>query len=449
MAKKRRTRTKHPGIKLLVVRHRSGRRSHVARWRDPDTERWEQQSLDDLGLKNDDARVEWAIKKYESVVARRRERSHGAPKKTETPLSVAIADYFKGARLRPRTERTYRAAIDAFEEWAEKHGPRLVEQVAPAHLAQFKTALVNAPRMAPAPGGTRGERQAGPKKRSPDSINALLRPVATFLNHVRPLGLTPLLTSDHVADCLKQLRTPKPRREFLKASAIRELLKASLRHDAATYKLTRAENKGENPAGSTPRYAPISQFVALELLSGMRFSEALALPWSCVDLDAQGEHGSAVGEIGLTPELVKTGNARTVDLAVSPGLRQLLMALKLRAGSGKLVFGGTSASLLEAARKRVVSEFGGPEFSWNTLRRTCGTFLTNAFGIFGAASAYRSAKQLGHSVAIAEKHYLGVLRGIPREARTLDDAMGIADIIKEVIDRASGGARTASTAAFG
>ncbi len=38
-------------------------------------------------------------------------------------------------------------------------------------------------------------------------------------------------------------------------------------------------------------------------------------------------------------------------------------------------------------------------FGWQVLRRTCGTFLTNAPGIFGEASAYRSARQLGHSVA--------------------------------------------------
>jgi hypothetical protein len=59
------------------------------------------------------------------------------------------------------------------------------------------------------------------------------------------------------------------------------------------------------------------------------------------------------------------------------------------------------------------------------FRHTTGTYLTNAPGIFGAASAYRSAKQLGHSVAVAEKHYLGLVRGISPAARTLEDAMGL------------------------
>jgi hypothetical protein len=71
------------------------------------------------------------------------------------------------------------------------------------------------------------------------------------------------------------------------------------------------------------------------------------------------------------------------------------------------------------------------------LRQTCGTYLTNAPGIFGAASAYRSAKQLGHSVAVAERHYVGLVRGIPRDARTLEGAMQVEAQVKRAIAAAS------------
>jgi hypothetical protein len=67
------------------------------------------------------------------------------------------------------------------------------------------------------------------------------------------------------------------------------------------------------------------------------------------------------------------------------------------------------------------------------LRSTCGTYLTNAPGIFGAASAYRSAKQLGHSVTVAERHYVGLIR-LPVSAKTLDDATGVADALQRVTD---------------
>jgi hypothetical protein len=89
-------------------------------------------------------------------------------------------------------------------------------------------------------------------------------------------------------------------------------------------------------------------------------------------------------------------------------------------------------------RRRASAAPSPDVFTWQALRRTCGTFLTNAPGIFGAASAYRSAKQLGHSVQIAEKHYLGLVRGIPRDARTVEAAMQIDDVMGQLLARASG-----------
>ena len=88
---------------------------------------------------------------------------------------------------------------------------------------------------------------------------------------------------------------------------------------------------------------------------------------------------------------------------------------------------------------RLRDDYGAPpKFSLQVLRSTCGTFLTNAPGIFGAASAYRSARQLGHSVAIAEKHYLGLVRGISPTAGTLEAAMGIEDLLEKVAERVEG-----------
>jgi hypothetical protein len=38
-------------------------------------------------------------------------------------------------------------------------------------------------------------------------------------------------------------------------------------------------------------------------------------------------------------------------------------------------------------------------------------------------------------VQIAEKHYLGLVRGIPREARTLEAAMQVEDLVAKVTAR--------------
>jgi hypothetical protein len=71
------------------------------------------------------------------------------------------------------------------------------------------------------------------------------------------------------------------------------------------------------------------------------------------------------------------------------------------------------------------------------LRSTCATYLTNAPGIFGAATVFMSARQLGHSVMVAEKHYLGVHRGIPKEAHSLEAAMQIEPIVCALAGRLS------------
>ena len=50
--------------------------------------------------------------------------------------------------------------------------------------------------------------------------------------------------------------------------------------------------------------------------------------------------------------------------------------------------------------------------------------LDCAPAIYGAASAFMSAKRLGHSVTVAEKHYVGIVKVSP-EARTIEQAMQV------------------------
>ena len=152
-----------------------------------------------------------------------------------------------------------------------------------------------------------------------------------------------------------------------------------------------------------------------------------AAPW--LPSAAHADDERRVGEIRLKAALTKTKQARTIGLEVSPALRAMLSALKLAAAADEpFVFGGAtpySVDLVESARARLLLEYGAPKCDWQSLRSTAATFLTNAPGIFGAATVYLSARQLGHSVAVAERHYLGVHRGIARDARTLENAMQV------------------------
>ena len=133
---------------------------------------------------------------------------------------------------------------------------------------------------------------------------------------------------------------------------------------------------------------------------------------------------------------------------MTPGLKALLSALRFQSHGRGYVFGQSGPVLrswAEAARKRLKRNYDCPPFSWQELRRTCGTYLTCASSIYGAASAFLSAKRLGHSVQVSERHYAGAITNLPATAKTIESAMGIADLVKkEVANRAA--ARRATSA---
>jgi len=317
----------------------------------------------------------------------------------------------------------YQDATDKLLAWAERSKARTVDDLTRARLMAFREQLVNEPKHSAARKGQRGQQRQLKERRSPHTINRELRATRTVLGYLLDADLFANLTQDDLRRALKRLPAPVERLDYLKPKQLQKLLHAAQRHDAEVFTETRDEHVGHRLAGTTARYESIGPFVTFCLLSGCRFGEAVLLDWKQVDLEALDGSGNKVGEVYVTSES-KTAKARTVGLEVSPMLRKILAAQKLRTGGNGSVF-GLNRGTAEAARKRLY-EYGAPDaFNWQALRRTAGTYLTNAPGIFGGASAYRSARQLGHSVQVAEKHYSGLMRGISPDARTLESAMQI------------------------
>lgn len=429
MAKrKQRIRSPHPGVKLKLRKRAKGE-VWLARWVDPDTGRQKDISLTLLGKTTEESRRDWAIDKSESLRARMAAIAAGAALHTETPLKQALEDFYKERKLQlaNSTLVIYRQATTPFSEWCAKSGVLLTEGLTAPKLAQFRAQFVARPAHAQAKGEARGKRKEGKRKRSAGQINKCIRALRTVLNHWRRLGRTPSLDSDAIRDSLTFVRAQKPLPQFLKAKECRTLVEAALRHDAETFGLTRQEHAGQGEPGTTPRYAPIAGFVVLGLLTGMRFGELANLRWRDVDLDA--------GEISLQSDRTKTGHGRVVGLRESPAAAALLTQMKLRAGGSLYVWGSEPyrRDLAESARKRLVAEYSAPEFTWHDLRRTCGTFLTCAPAIYGAASAFMSAKRLGHSVMVSERHYAGNVSNIPATATTLEAAMGISESLDKLL----------------
>lgn len=430
-AARRRIRSPHPGVVLLRP---SG--AHVtwrARYIDPDTGRLVKERLDPVALSTDTLRRDWAVKKSKLLAKRDMELDSGAARATGTALENAIQRYYDDhPLLRKATLEAYKNATRKLLGWAARQGVKKGDDLTGSRLIAFRAALIKEPKRTPQQGNKRrGSRTGTNENRSPHTINRELRATKTVLQYLRKLGLCARITSDDLKDGLERVPVSYDATVHLKPAELRDLLDAALAHDQEKFAKTRAENRGLLPPGSTPRYEAIAPLVAGTLLTGMRFDECASLEWNQVDLEALDDDGTASGVIHLTSR-TKTRRARDVWLEVSPTLRELLEVLRPDKAKGKVW--GLTKGQARAAGKRLTKEHEAPEaWTWQVLRSTCGTYLTNAPGIFGAASAYRSAKQLGHSVAVAERHYVDVLRGISKECKTLESAMGIEKQMDAVI----------------
>jgi integrase len=252
------------------------------------------------------------------------------------------------------------------------------------------------------------------------------------------LGLLPAVGKDVIADTLTRLETPRAQPAYLTPTQCKTLLEAALRHDSEVFKATREEHAGLKPPSSTPKYDPIAPFTLFLLLTGCRLNEALTLEWRDVDLQATDHHGNIIGAVNLRPELVKTARGRQVSLEVCPSLRGLLAALKLCSNPKAQTVFRIRRDQADDARERLVKTYGAPPFRWKDLRSTCEVYLVNSPAIFGSASIYLAAQQLGHSVEVAQRHYLQAARGIAREARTLEAAMQIEVLARKVVDATAG-----------
>lgn len=436
----RRTRSPHPGI--VIMKPDAEHAYHRARYTDPDSGRTVKERLDPQALPTIEARTDWAKRKAKALAKRRMDLASGAPKATGTGLEAAIGRYYEAHKqLRARTLAEYKSATDKLLAWAARHGVASADDLTRAKLLGFREEILNAPKRRAAKKAKRGAFRETRERRAAATINRELRGVRVVLGYLAELDLLPRIHEGDLRRALKKLPLTIDAPTFLRPPEIAALVEAALAYDAETFKATRDEHAGDGERGTTARYEPIAPFVATLLLTGMRFSEALNLTWSQVDLHALDHDGREVGEIRLTGGDTKTKRARVVDLAVAPLLLEVLTKLHKASRKKGKVFALTYDGASSAA-KRLRAKYEAPEaFSWQVLRSTCGTYLTNAPGIFGAASAYRSAKQLGHSVAVAERHYLGLIR-LPPAAKTLEAAMQIEASYGGLLTNSSGRIKT-------
>ncbi|MGH1349035.1 MAG: tyrosine-type recombinase/integrase [Nannocystales bacterium] len=412
-------RVRAKSVKIFALRYRNdaGKKRILTLGRYPD-----ELSLGDARARASEARL--AIREGRDPFAERTARKRAAEENGERTIETAIGWWLDGVerRLSPSTLRTYRTSARKFGDWAKRR-VSLASELDRGALANFRAFLTTQPKALPARGKGRGRKRVTEARCSPVGVNRDLRCVKTMLGALRKAGWLPLLDSDAITDNLAALPIPHEAPRYFSKLEIRQLLAACQEHDESIFKQTRFEHARGLPGG-TPRHPPIRPFTLFLLLTGCRRGEALSLRWTDVDLDSVDQDGKPLGELRLQASDVKTRTARTVFLDHTPLLRSMLIEMRDNA-KGERVFEGLTAGAVESARKRLLREHSAIAFLWKDFRSTAATYLTNASGIFGSATIHQSARQLGHSAAVAERHYLGVLRGIPKTARTLEEAMGV------------------------
>jgi integrase len=414
---------KHPGVVLIKPNERT-QAGWRARWVDPDRGKTTSKTLPAHAARTLEARQAWAVLKSREIMKRREALESGAVRARGVSLEEAVEIYFSEAatRLRKKTIVGYRKAAARFLAWARLAGVRSCDDLSKGRLLKFRSAVATSLRTSPVKGGRRGQRRAEEGKRISDfTVNGVLAPMRTILGYLADREFFPYLNDADLRRGLKKESATVEGIEFLDQSEILALVKAAGAHDTITFAETREEHAGSKPRGGTRRYTSVQPLVFVLLLSGMRLNEALTLTWGAI-------RWAGPGSIRLPGSRSKTKRYRRIDLSVSPMLRKILEILHEPNADPKGRVLEITPHEAKAAALRL-RKLGAPEaFTWQALRRTCSTFLNCAPGIFGAASAHRSAKQLGHSVAVAEEHYADLVVVDP-SARTLEAAMGIDDLL--------------------
>lgn len=440
---KRRRGPRHPGVRLK----RPDPDRRMPYWRaiyvDPDKGKKVYERLDPDLYPTDEARKQWAVRKSFKLRERRIEIEDGARKATGEGFDELIKLFLdSNVNLREGTLDEYRRTLGVFGRWAREHN-KTPDNITRADLVAFRAWAMKLPKKQAARGkkGTSIELE---KRRSLITVNGDLRVTGTLLTWLITAERLPRLHLDDLVVGLKKYPVDFQFPEYMTRRKIRRSLLCAMRHDAAVFEMTREEKKrlGErtdSEKGSTARYTPIAPFLACAFLAGMRLDELCLIEWRIhIDLDHEDLDGIVIGQIKLRAEDTKTHRARFVSFEVSPMLRELILALQKKTGGKGSVFGVTYDEA-QAANRRLREDFKAPaELTYQMARSTCSTYLTNAPGIYGSAASFHSAKQLGHSQAVQEKHYAGLVKGIRPDIKTVEAAMQIEDEVRMIIDIVKG-----------
>ncbi len=436
--RQRAKRSLHPGVKLRGPDPANRMPYYRGVYVDPDTSKTKYERLDDAAYPTKEARKQWAIRKSIAIRKRLAALQDGARKATGEGFDKLIKLFIdSNQNLREGTLEEYRRTLGVFGRWANEEGIS-PDKITRADLVAFRVWAMKLPKKQAARGKKKGTVIDLEKRRALITVNGDLRVAGTLLTWLISTERLPRLHLDDLVVGLKKYPVDFQFPEFMSRREIKRALRCAMRHDTAVFEMTRKE-KEANEKRTTARYVPIAPFLATAFLAGMRLDELCLIDFRThVDLEHEDLDGNVIGQIKLRAEDTKTHRARFVSFEVSPMLRELIVALHRKANGKGSVFGVTYDEA-QAANQRLRDDFKAPaKLTYQMARSTCSTYLTNAPGIYGSAASFHSAKQLGHSQAVQEKHYAGLVKGIKPEIKTLEVAMQIEEELRMIVDIVKG-----------
>lgn len=320
-----------------------------------------------------------------------------------------------GKRTSKCTLSAYTRRLEEFCDWCEGAGVTQLAQLTLAGLSAWFTYRRTCPTQC---GTNRGQARAA------TSFNQDVKPIRQMLVAAARQGRLTHITSDKLREVLARQTEPAPEPRVYSVDEMRAILQAALDYDVSS------DRKPNAPA--------IAPLIAVALLTGMRRGELCRMQVKWVVFDAASAYDASVRTgvdlISIPKAATKTGKLRDVlTTQYSPLLAELLRALThKRAPQERLLGMGFQSS---GAHSRGLRAHGAPpDFKLKDLRSTCATYQSPLPGSHKA-----KADRQGHTLAVAEQHYLALPTGTPAAAPDLDAVMKCQDLLRTVLERVQAG----------
>lgn len=339
-------------------------------------------------------RTEYAAEVARLVERRRKALEDGAPGASQTSIKAA-RDIWADSANTESTRTARKVSTTAFLAWAEAEGIETFDRFRYEHQAAFHDHLASL------------DLAHSTKNKDQDAA-------ANFLRWAVRRRKVPSMKSPNEV-YFERFNPGESEPEPLDRKGIRKQIDAAKRLD---------KDVGGHKA---------LRLIVIGLLLGARRKALGNVPLDDFDPQAIDEEGRTVGTLEIRSAFAKNGEARTVFLDYSPGLRRLLAHLKLAEPKGAIVSGSDYREIGNIMR-RLHKTYGAPTAKIHDLRDTCVSWMWSSPGLWPSSIADEEAcDRVGHLYKQGKKFYVKRFKGVSRDATTLEASMQIEDVIDELI----------------